>query len=500
MTTTSGRKMHIISYYTKREAREGLLRRVVDDARFDSADGRGWNVKLDEDEYPDPALALADADLQDDAAEAGASESPISPAVSRSPATKVDGSKVQATGLPAMPSDGDNNTSPKKATQKLNYKPQQPAYNEHSAPSYFPTFGNQGFSLRATGTSPGPGWHQTQQSTADSSDRPPSQDAKPLREVRGSVSFDALSGAKAGPAVPGFTSASVTVMSAAMDLPAPQWAIPYKSGTVSAVSNTQHREKENQAQAYHTERISRANLTRASAPSLQQEKSYADVTHATNGRSASVIAHKRSRVFVDSAENSSEEETNGLDGANAFTSSLDMPPSSRPRLKRLNSSSFSTDTRMNSFQSTTSSFATTISTGERSSIASAFPQEAHSNGTKLGLSLPALSHQQQELPTSSGPDTPFDGPGGAFKMGGVPMRGVRSEQESAVGALLSLSSSGTGGSSSDSSSSERPNAGSRNGSFSNLASSTSAKVSPPAPTGAASSEDTAALAKLGVRL
>ncbi|PWN27604.1 hypothetical protein BDZ90DRAFT_213623, partial [Jaminaea rosea] len=33
MTTTSGRKLHIVSYYTKRDVREGRLRRVSEDPR-----------------------------------------------------------------------------------------------------------------------------------------------------------------------------------------------------------------------------------------------------------------------------------------------------------------------------------------------------------------------------------------------------------------------------------------------------------------------------------
>ena len=54
MTTTSGRKLHVISYYTKRDVREGLLRRVSEDPRFVGENGGEWGLEVDEAEYPDP--------------------------------------------------------------------------------------------------------------------------------------------------------------------------------------------------------------------------------------------------------------------------------------------------------------------------------------------------------------------------------------------------------------------------------------------------------------
>nr|UOP57163.1 cAMP-independent regulatory protein pac2-like protein [Thecaphora frezii] len=54
MTTTSGRKLHAISYYTKRDVREGLLRRVSEDPRFVGEGGGEWDLQVDEHEYPDP--------------------------------------------------------------------------------------------------------------------------------------------------------------------------------------------------------------------------------------------------------------------------------------------------------------------------------------------------------------------------------------------------------------------------------------------------------------
>lgn len=54
MTTTSGRKLHVISYYTKRDVREGLLRCVSEDPRFVGESGGEWGLSVDEAEYPDP--------------------------------------------------------------------------------------------------------------------------------------------------------------------------------------------------------------------------------------------------------------------------------------------------------------------------------------------------------------------------------------------------------------------------------------------------------------
>ncbi|SPO25783.1 related to cAMP-independent regulatory protein pac2 [Ustilago trichophora] len=60
MTTTSGRKLHVISYYTKRDVREGLLRRVSEDPRFVGENGGEWGLEVDEAEYPDPISRAGD--------------------------------------------------------------------------------------------------------------------------------------------------------------------------------------------------------------------------------------------------------------------------------------------------------------------------------------------------------------------------------------------------------------------------------------------------------
>ncbi|EPQ28635.1 uncharacterized protein PFL1_03938 [Pseudozyma flocculosa PF-1] len=68
MTTTSGRKLHAISYYTKRDVREGALRRVSEDPRFVGEGGGEWDLQVDEHEYPDPisrAGELPDANGQE---------------------------------------------------------------------------------------------------------------------------------------------------------------------------------------------------------------------------------------------------------------------------------------------------------------------------------------------------------------------------------------------------------------------------------------------------
>ena len=60
MTTTSGRKLHVISYYPKRDVREGLLRRVSEDPRFVGEKGGEWGLEVDEAEYPDPISRAGD--------------------------------------------------------------------------------------------------------------------------------------------------------------------------------------------------------------------------------------------------------------------------------------------------------------------------------------------------------------------------------------------------------------------------------------------------------
>lgn len=67
MTTTSGRKLHIISYYHKRDLREHLLRRIDDDPRFYPSCPTGWPIKLSSAEYPDPELSSHQTEDQETA-------------------------------------------------------------------------------------------------------------------------------------------------------------------------------------------------------------------------------------------------------------------------------------------------------------------------------------------------------------------------------------------------------------------------------------------------
>ena len=56
MTTGSGRKMHVISYYTKSDVYRETLKRISADDKFDAEKQEGWKVLVDENEFPDPAL------------------------------------------------------------------------------------------------------------------------------------------------------------------------------------------------------------------------------------------------------------------------------------------------------------------------------------------------------------------------------------------------------------------------------------------------------------
>ncbi|PWN90299.1 hypothetical protein FA10DRAFT_260158 [Acaromyces ingoldii] len=56
ITTASGRKLHVISYFTKRDVREGRLRRVSEDPRFVGEGGGEWGLQIDEAEYSFPDL------------------------------------------------------------------------------------------------------------------------------------------------------------------------------------------------------------------------------------------------------------------------------------------------------------------------------------------------------------------------------------------------------------------------------------------------------------
>lgn len=54
VTTASGRKLHVISYFTKRDVREGRLRRVSEDPRFVGEGGGEWGLQVDKEEYSFP--------------------------------------------------------------------------------------------------------------------------------------------------------------------------------------------------------------------------------------------------------------------------------------------------------------------------------------------------------------------------------------------------------------------------------------------------------------
>jgi Gti1/Pac2 family len=87
ITTASGRKLHVISYFTKRDVREGRLRRVSEDPRFVGEGGGEWGLKVNDEEYsfhdginragglPD---GQGDADILDEDDEDDVLDSPIS--------------------------------------------------------------------------------------------------------------------------------------------------------------------------------------------------------------------------------------------------------------------------------------------------------------------------------------------------------------------------------------------------------------------------------------
>ncbi|UZJ55118.1 hypothetical protein CBS101457_004438 [Exobasidium rhododendri] len=56
ITTSSGRKLHVISYFTKRDIREGRFRRVSEDPRFVGEGGGEWGLAVDEKEYSFPDM------------------------------------------------------------------------------------------------------------------------------------------------------------------------------------------------------------------------------------------------------------------------------------------------------------------------------------------------------------------------------------------------------------------------------------------------------------
>lgn len=65
MTTASGRKMHIISYYYKYDLRERSLLRIADDPRFSDRHHPGaWPVRVNHDEFPDPEIVFKEQQLR----------------------------------------------------------------------------------------------------------------------------------------------------------------------------------------------------------------------------------------------------------------------------------------------------------------------------------------------------------------------------------------------------------------------------------------------------
>lgn len=78
MTTTSGRKLHVISYYTKSDVREGRLRRVGEDQRFVGEAGGEWGLFVDEHEFPDPISRAGDLPSDMPSGQVDTSQSPPS--------------------------------------------------------------------------------------------------------------------------------------------------------------------------------------------------------------------------------------------------------------------------------------------------------------------------------------------------------------------------------------------------------------------------------------
>lgn len=87
MTTSSGRKLHVISYYTKSDVREGRLRWIGEDPRFVGEGGGEWGLTVDEHEFPDPITRAgdlsADVPLDELDTSASPSSSPILPGKSQ---------------------------------------------------------------------------------------------------------------------------------------------------------------------------------------------------------------------------------------------------------------------------------------------------------------------------------------------------------------------------------------------------------------------------------
>ncbi|CAO1616923.1 unnamed protein product [Sympodiomycopsis kandeliae] len=94
MTSGSGRKLHIVSYYTKRDIRQGTLRRVTEDPRFVGEAGGEWGLSVDEEEFPDPVASAPDATKVGDASSVVSARDHLS---------NVDAASVQSGTAPSSP-------------------------------------------------------------------------------------------------------------------------------------------------------------------------------------------------------------------------------------------------------------------------------------------------------------------------------------------------------------------------------------------------------------
>lgn len=96
ITTASGRKLHVISYFTKRDVREGRLRRVSEDPRFVGEGGGEWGLNVNEEEYSfhdgmnrgtqgNQPEGEGDADILDEDDEDDVLDSPLSRSTATAP-------------------------------------------------------------------------------------------------------------------------------------------------------------------------------------------------------------------------------------------------------------------------------------------------------------------------------------------------------------------------------------------------------------------------------
>ena len=551
MTTTSGRKMHIISYYTKRDARECLLRRVVDDERFLNEDGAGWNVVVDENEFPDPALNQPEFD-EEEANASGSTQTPSRKSSSGSvqPTLALDKGRGAERGTGASTGNGSSSSG------------RSSAPDSNTVASWFPTYSLPQSSIPPQGSSRGAelrfpplGYYQQDFSGVSGKiNLPPFRNAPLLpsptsgRRVSGrgtsprSNAFPALQGYRGLSGGEGVALAT-TPLSEARGL-LPIGPIPLTAGRVESRHADAHFElpppisqlsaaAEHHQQYYglkpllSIDRIDRSSAAPDTSPANRRPSlpptlpsphgaaramtaSASPVSRTSKGlntHSALALSSKRGRHQTESSESGSGSDASGTD--DGFCSAISLPAPRRPRLHRLRSSSFS-EVRGTSFQSD-SSLATTVSSGGYSSSGgSSSDGKAGGKGRSCSEEeegAPRILIERAQSPKSGGPNP-----------GGITMTSSGSEQESAIGALLSLSAGGFGSSSSASSGSTSPCAPLSSGSQTSAASSSlfrfgkspnspcakagSGALPSPMSVGSAemSSEDSAALSKLSVRL